>query len=198
MSTIHEQKTALRKKLLAERHEIPSEQKQAWDAALLRHTIETEFFQTTSLLLLYAPIGDEPRLLPLAQEAWRRGKQVAFPISHKQTHTLTFHTVASLSELNEGTYGIFEPPADAPTVESTRGALCIVPALAFDRAGYRLGYGGGYYDRLLAALEGHTLGLCYHQLLQPSLPRGEYDQAVELIITEKGRLYPDETTKKES
>ncbi len=191
------EKTTLRRELRALRRAIPPEEKKATDAILVGKALLTDVYRSADLLLLYAPLSDEPNLLALAEEAWRDGKQVAFPISHTETHTLTFHTVASLSELREGTYGIFEPSCDAPIAQITNKTLCIVPALAFDRAGYRLGYGGGYYDRLLSDFPGHTLALFYHTLLQNELPRGEYDCAVELLITEKEVLLPDEGTKKE-
>ena len=92
----------------------------------------------------------------------------------------------------------FFASADAPIAQITRATLCVVPALAFDRSGYRLGYGGGYYDRLLAEFCGRTVGLFYHEFLQDELPRGIYDRAVELLITEKEVLSTDEGTKKES
>ena len=191
------EKTALRRELRALRRAIPPEEKKALDAILVEKALATDIYRGADLLLLYAPLADEPDLLSLAAEAWRDGKEVAFPISHTDTHTLTFHTVTSLSELREGAYGIFEPSCEAPMANITSKTLCIVPALAFDRAGYRLGYGGGYYDRLLSEFCGHTLGLFYHAFLKNDLPRGEYDRAIELLITEKEVLSTDEGTKKE-
>jgi 5-formyltetrahydrofolate cyclo-ligase len=191
------EKTALRRELRALRRAIPPEEKKALDAILVEKALATDVYRGADLLLLYAPLADEPNLLALAAEAWRDGKEVAFPISHTDTHTLTFHTVTFLSELREGAYGIFEPSYEAPMANITSKTLCIVPALAFDRAGYRLGYGGGYYDRLLSDFGGHTLGLFYHAFLKNDLPRGEYDRAIELLITEKEVLSTDEGTKKE-
>jgi len=191
------EKTALRRELRALRRAIPLEEKKALDAILVEKALATDVYRGADLLLLYAPLSDEPDLLALAETAWRDGKQVAFPISHTDTHTLTFHTVAALSELCEGAYGISEPSRDAPIAQITSKTLCIVPALAFDKAGYRLGYGGGYYDRLLSDFSGHTLGLFYHAFLKNALPRGEHDRTVELLITEKEVLLPDEETKKE-
>ena len=190
-------KKLLRRELRALRRAIDPEEKKTLDATLVEKALATDVYRGADLLLLYAPLADEPNLLALAQAAWHDGKQVAFPISHTDTHTLTFHTVPSLSELCEGAYGIFEPRYDAPLAPITSKTLCIVPALAFDRAGYRLGYGGGYYDRLLAEFDGHTLGLFYHKFLKNKLPRGEYDRAVELLITEKEVLSTDEGTKTE-
>jgi len=192
-----DEKAALRRELRALRRAIPTKEKAMLDEALVAKALATEAYRNADLLLLYAPLSDEPNLLALADAAWRDRKQVAFPISHTETHTLTFHTIASLAELREGSYGIMEPSREAPIATLTSKTLCIVPALAFDREGYRLGYGGGYYDRLLSDFSGHTLGLFYHKFLKNHLPRGEYDRAVELLITEKEVLLLDEGTKKE-
>ena len=190
-------KKTLRRELRAQRRAIDPERKATLDAALVARAIQTKAFSNAELLLLYAPLPDEPNLLPLAEEAWKQGKQVAFPISLTDTHTLGFHIVESLDELIEGSYGILEPPTTAPIVTKTKGALCLVPALAFDKEGFRLGYGEGYYDRFLAEFQGTSLGLFYHEFLQNALPRGTYDRAVDLLITEKGVLLPDENQKTE-
>lgn len=191
------EKTPLRRELRTLRRAISSDEKMLRDAILVQKALQTEVYRKADLVLLYAPLSDEPNLRKLAEQAWLDGKQVAFPISHTDTHTLSFHTVNSFSALCEGAYGILEPPAHAPIASITAATLCIVPALAFDRDGYRLGYGGGYYDRLLADFGGHTLGLFYHEFLKDTLPRGKYDRAVELLITEKEVLSTDEGTKKE-
>ena len=157
-----EAKKELRRALRAKRRSIDPQRKAEMDQALVAHTLTTKEFQRARVIFLYAPLSDEPDLLPLAEEAWRLGKQVAFPISHTDTHTLSFHTVNALTELCEGAYGISEPPQTAQAVTATEDTLCIVPALAFDRHGFRLGYGGGYYDRLLADFQGTAIGLFYH------------------------------------
>ena len=185
-------KRELRRDFIARRRALPPETKAAWDALLVSNTVHTKQFQSAAVLLLYAPLADEPNLLPLAEAAFAGGKQVAFPISHTDTHTLTFHTVGSIDDLQEGAYGILEPPCDAQTVTNTKNALCIVPALAFDKHGFRLGYGGGYYDRFLSEFQGISLGLFYHEFLHNELPRGNFDRAVDLLISEKGVRLPDE------
>lgn len=191
------EKQILRRELRALRRSIAPNEKAELDCLLVENVLTTDLYRDADLILLYAPLADEPNLLAIADAAWRDGKEIAFPRSLTDTHTLSFHTVSSLSELTSGEYGISEPPTYAPIARMTSQTLCIVPALAFDRSGYRLGYGGGYYDRLLADFCGRTLGLCYHRFLKISLPRNTYDRAVECLITEKEVLSPDEGSKKE-
>ena len=117
---------------------------------------------------------------------------MAFPISDPKTCTLSFRLVSSLSELSPGAYGIFEPTADAPFAENDFLTLCVVPAVSFDRFGFRLGYGKGFYDRFLADFHGKSVGLIDSRLLTDSLPRDEFDKSVDLIITEREEWIPYE------
>ena len=85
-----------------------------------------------------------------------------------------------------GAFGIPEPRRDTPVLPPQAFDLAVVPAVAFDRAGFRIGRGGGYYDRYLAQMRGVKIGLCYTQFLLPSLPRELHDERVDLILTEEG------------
>ena len=158
------------------------------DRALCEQVASHPFFASCELLLLFSPTKGEPDLLPLADLARSLGKQVAFPLCHKEDHTLTFHLVSSPDELSTGAYGILAPSPDAPMPRLTENTLCLLPALSFDRQGYRLGYGGGYYDRFLSNFPGRTVGPIYSCLVSESLPMEEHDKAVHQIITERGTL----------
>ena len=98
---------------------------------------------------------------------------------------MTFHFVSDLAELTKGSYGIFEPPAENPYYSGEHPALCVVPALSYDRLGHRIGYGGGYYDRFLSSFTGETCGFVYEEFFAPALPHEPHDVAVSYIITEK-------------
>ena len=95
-----------------------------------------------------------------------------------------------LDGLTPARFGIPEPDGSCPALANSdfARALILVPALAFDENGYRLGYGGGYYDRFLARFGGVTVGLVYRDLLFDNLPKGYYDRKVKLIISESGVL----------
>ena len=128
----------------------------------------------------------------MPEAALKAGKRLAFPRCHPDTCTMTYGIVSSLDDLVEGAYGILEPREDAEIYVPApyKHDICVVPAVCFDKKGYRIGYGKGYYDRFLSGFGGTSVGFCLSRFLCDSLPRGRYDRAVDLIITEKGVIAP--------
>ena len=113
-------------------------------------------------------------------------KRVAFPISQTDTCTLDFRFVNSIDELQTGAYGIFEPRENAAKATFTERTLCVVPALAVDKEGFRLGYGKGYYDRFLCDFKGLSACALLNGFSCESLPHDENDIPVNIIIFETG------------
>lgn len=183
---IAEQKRVLRSELLARRSVLDAADRLAWSESIARHVVASESFCRAKTVLCYAPVRGEVDPLPIAREAWRQGKQVAFVRSNVEDGTLTFCRVDAPQELIEGAYRIPEPPESAPILSAFDDALCIVPALAFDRRGYRLGYGKGYYDRFLSDFSGRSVGLCYSRLLCDAIPIDAHDVAVDEVFCEEG------------
>lgn len=145
-------------------------------------------YKGADTILLYFPTRSEPDISSLALAAWNDGKQVAFPISQTDALRLDFRLISSLDELYTGTYGIREPRADAPLALFTERTLCIVPALAIDEDGYRLGYGKGYYDRFLSSFPGSSAVAIHSSLICERLPRNDTDIPIHTIITETGAI----------
>ena len=186
------QKAELREKLLSEREAIPPEKREAMSRAICSRAVSLSGFRLAQTILLYAPKPVEVDVLPIARAAWDLGKSVAFPRCHRPEGSyayMTYHIVNSLDELSPGSFGLLEPAEDSPLYDPAsdmRGSLAFAPAIAFDRAGYRLGYGGGYYDRFFNAYSGSVVGVIFSDFIVPSLPHGRYDIRAGLIITEKG------------
>ena len=90
--------------------------------------------------------------------------------------------------MKQVSFGILEPGEDCPLVPREEIDLVLVPAVCYDRRGYRLGFGGGYYDRWLERFEGPTVGLCREAVLQETVPIEAHDRRVDTLITEKGCL----------
>ena len=99
---------------------------------------------------------------------------------------MTFRYVTSKDQLKERTFGILEPDPECEVCHPSNFSLLIVPGLVYDKKGFRIGYGKGFYDRFLSAFEGASIGLCYASFSVPEVPKGRYDRHVDVIITEKG------------
>jgi len=158
-------------------------QRQASD--LISAQIEAwEPFRNAGVVLSFLPMRGEVDLRPLIfhfpQKRWAIPRVVEGPSRH-----LEFHSYRD-DRLVRHRYGMLEPDPTLPEIPSAAADLIIVPGMAFTRHGYRLGYGGGYYDRLLSG-GGHaiTLGVCYHALLLDDLPHGDRDVPVEHVVTER-------------
>ena len=147
----------------------------------------TEFLSADTLLT-YFPIGSEIDLTPITERALSLGKSVAYPVCDTETSTLTFKYIHSLAELTAGSYSIPEPSESDEIFCDKSSALCIVPALAVDKSGVRLGYGRGYYDRFLKNFSGTAIVAIYSELLTDALPRDKYDIPLEFIVTERGNI----------
>ena len=162
--------------------------KQKYSELLCSGIATLKEYKDADVILLYFPTRSEPDISPLADIARRDGKKVAFPISVTKDCTLDFRFISSPDELEIGAYGIREPRADTERATLSGRTLCIVPALAVDTDGYRLGYGKGYYDRFLSAFKGNTVVAIHSSLVCERLPRNDTDIPVKTIITETGAI----------
>ena len=175
----------MRRELLAQRNAISPKEKQAWDKAINSAIVGDAWFGQAEAMLAYYPVGSEPDIRPVLEEALRQGKRVYLPRCIPESKEMAFHQIASLEGLKPGAHGIPEPENSNYALRITNYELSLVPGLAFDRAGFRLGYGGGYYDRFLARHDHlRTMGVCYAAMLREFLPKNATDIAVERVITE--------------
>ncbi len=181
-------KAALRRELKRRRAALPRREEK--NAALLAALTALPELQQARALLCYVSVGEEPDTRSLLEVAWARGQEVYAPVC-RPGGRLTFHRVAGWEDLAPAPFGLLEPdPLRCPAWTPGPGAVCVVPGLAFDETGHRLGYGKGYYDRFLAVFEGIAVGLCYGALLLPALPREAHDRPVQLLVTEDGPVRP--------
>jgi len=139
----------------------------------------------------YMPVRDELDPRPLLQALVARGMVAAMPCVVGVGTPLLFRQWNTGAALVPRTFGLWEPAADAPVVEPD---LLLVPLLAFDRGGHRLGYGRGYYDRTLASLRAQrrivAVGLAFAAQAMLSLPAGDHDQRLDWIVTEAAVIRP--------
>lgn len=167
------------------RASISEEERTEKSDKICAHISTMREFSDCDILFAYYPIKTEASALQLIQTALALGKPVALPISVKQDLTLDFRIIRSLEEMKLGAYEIPEPDPLAPRALSSKKSLCIVPALAFDENGSRLGYGKGFYDRFLRDFKGFSIGITFSELLFPSIPTDKNDVAVNAVVTDK-------------
>ena len=188
MYEIRKRKNDIRVKYKALREAIPPEKKAQMDAKICTTFLGLATYRYASVLLMYAPKSDEVDIMPIAEKALADGKKVAFPRCIPDTHDMEYHFITSLDQLKKGTYGLLEPTPDLPVYdrESVEPTACIVPALVYDKRGFRLGYGKGYYDRYLGSYTGSKVGMIYSEFIIDTVPRGRFDLSVDFIVTERG------------
>lgn len=153
-----------------------------WQPLLDAFLVLPEVEKAQTVMLFYG-VGREPDTTELIEALWKRGKTVLLPRCLPGRGMEACKIVPG-SKLVYSSYGIPEPDQECPVVARDRIDLILVPNLCCDQQGYRLGHGGGYYDRYLAGYSGMTVSLCPEEWLQEQLPRDEYDLPVQLVLTE--------------
>jgi 5-formyltetrahydrofolate cyclo-ligase len=143
-------------------------------------------------VLLYAPLPGEVDIWPLAQTALLQGKILALPAFNRKTRDYDVRCVSDLQQdVVAGHFGIREPSEGRPPPPSKVLDLTLVPGVAFDLSGRRLGRGRGYYDRLLAAWRGLSCGVCFDEQVFESLPVEPHDIQLNCILTPTRFFQPD-------
>lgn len=179
-------KRELRDRMKTLRRNMSPAEKAAKDAAILGRITALPEYRRASLVLTYVSTPIEVDTHALIARALADGKRVAVPYCIPGKVEMLFCQISGMEDLAPGTFGVLEPdPEKLPVLRDFRDSVCILPGLAFDLQGYRLGYGKGYYDRFLSKYRGVNIGACYNVCLKPLLPHGRYDKMVAILATEK-------------
>lgn len=181
-------KHAIRQQLLARRKQLATAEAQSLGHSVQQRLIGSECFSRAKTLALYSPVNNEVQTDQLLSAALLQGQRVCYP--RVCGDALKFVAVTSVESLLPGAFGVAEPQGGS-LVPVDGIDLVVVPGIAFDLAGHRLGYGKGFYDRELSRFEqaAVSVGLCYDFQLCAVLPVEGHDQALDYIVTEK-RLIP--------
>ena len=182
-------KQRLREKIKSQRRSLPAAVKEGRDRRVRNHMLRLRQYQSASTVLAYMSTTIEVDTRSILEDALKKGKRVALPRCVPGTRLMEFYYIRSFDELEKGAYGILEPCAACEPCRDFQGSICIVPALCYDRSGYRLGYGGGYYDRFLSGYPGIKIGIIYAQNLCRALTHGKFDQHVDLVVSDRGFFY---------
>jgi 5-formyltetrahydrofolate cyclo-ligase len=173
------------------RSELSEEQRHLFDEAILHQLLETKEFQNCKRIFTYVSFQSEIDTLPIIEETFRLGKQVYIP--KVEAHGMEFYEIKSLEGLQRSTYGILEPIGGMDDrfafVATSKGQienLMLLPGLAFDLSGNRIGYGAGYYDKYLTLQRSdtfHKVALAYDFQLIERVPAEKFDICADVIIT---------------
>lgn len=173
-------KQELRKSIRARKRAMSLDEIESRSAKLLELFTATEEYQNAKTLYGYMPYNQEVRTVPILQKALEDGKQVAVPKVYGDD--MKFLYITNFEDFAKSEFGIPEPIADEPIAQDET-ALVLMPGLAFDPAGHRIGYGGGFYDKFLSAEPSHpTVALCYEFQVLPQLETEEFDIPVDKVI----------------
>jgi 5-formyltetrahydrofolate cyclo-ligase len=180
-------KRRLRRVQAERRRKVAGDARIAAAEAILEHLVADAQMGSARRIGLFAALADEPPTRPLFEALRRAGGVCLLPRCRAQQ--LVYAQVARWEDLRPGRYGVLEPPPGEPAAELGAGDVVLVPGLAFDRAGHRLGRGGGYYDRTFppGRADGPVLfGLCYALQVVDDVPHDSRDCRMDAIVTERG------------
>ena len=173
-------KKELRRAIREQKRAMSPEEIEQRSAKLAELFLNSEAYKNAKTVYGYLPYNQEVRTVPMLEQALRDGKRVAVPKCYGEE--MRFLYMDDLSLVEKGYAGIPEPIADGPVADD-QTALVLMPGMAFDPQGHRIGYGGGFYDKFLAAEPNHpTLALCYSFQVLPHLETEEFDIPVDTVL----------------
>ncbi|MDO8340336.1 MAG: 5-formyltetrahydrofolate cyclo-ligase [Candidatus Burarchaeum sp.] len=178
-------KKQMKSDMLAKRKSHACELVEKKSAAIMERLFALPEFRKAKTILFYAAKKDEVQTLEMIQKALDMGKTVALPITVVEGKNLVLAEVRNLSRLSEGAFGVLEPMDYVP-VKPEEVDLVIVPGVAFDVHGDRLGHGMGYYDKLLKQMpDALFIGLAFEFQMVEDIPEEEHDVSVHKVVTEE-------------
>ena len=177
----------LRKEMKAKLAQMPPQEVSVKSYAACLSLMALPEYRDAQVIMLYLPISQEVDTAEIAMHAWQVDKTVLAPkVNRSQRHMLAVQIHSLDDGLTRGEFGIREP-VEGEVWPAGEIDLIIVPALAYDRTGGRLGRGGGFYDRFLAAQPTHAVacGLGFHEQIVDQLPIHAHDHPIDILVTDK-------------
>ena len=180
---IRTQKNELREYFAKKRKSLPPDEKKHLDKKISDKLLAMSVFKSANQILLYSSTIDEISTDYIFQSAIELGKSCFFPKCFERSK-MSFFRVNKPEDLIDDAFDIKAPKYEDEIYTPMPSDIIIVPAMSYDKKGYRLGYGKGFYDRFLPEFMGTKIGLCYSGFISDSLPKGRFDISVDIIITE--------------
>jgi 5-formyltetrahydrofolate cyclo-ligase len=162
---------------------LPAEARAAASSHLRGVLSAQPIWSRAASVLCFAPLASEPDITFVMDEAWRANKTVALPRYDAGGGRYLAAKITARSQLVSGLFGTLEPSVNCPAMPLNQLDLALVPGVAFDLAGRRLGRGKGFYDRLLAEVSGHKCGVAFDVQVVAEIPEEPHDVRVDSILT---------------
>lgn len=176
-------KNELRRKYRELRKSIDNKNQKDFDICL--NFLNSDLYKNSKQILCFSSLDGEISTDLIISQTLKDGKALALPACTDGCGNMRFYKVKSIDELISGYFGIKEPDTEkCPLICDFSSSVCVVPAFCFDKSGFRLGYGKGYYDKFLKKFTSASVGLCYNDFIEEKLPADEYDVPVDYIITQ--------------
>lgn len=187
---IRKVKNEYRAKAKEYRASLSSQEKEALDDKIFQNLFSLEKFLDAKTVLCYMSTPSEINTRRIISKLFSEDKTVALPRCIDDSRDMEFFCITSFDQTEKHTFGVYEPTAKkCERLRDFRNSVCILPGLGFDREGYRLGYGKGYYDRFLSSYKGIKIGICYEKCVFEELPRGFFDVSADIVVTETEIIY---------
>ena len=185
--SLQAEKQQLRREMLEKRRSLTTAEIATWSGRIADHFCSWPVYRNSGTVMFYLAMPDEPQTEPLIQDALQRGKRICVPLLGEKYGEMTAAAITSLDDLVIGKLGLKMPnPGKTEHIPPTAIDLVVVPAVAFDRGGNRLGMGAGYYDRFLMGKRCLLLGVTWTCQLIDKLPCEEHDIRMRYLLTEDG------------
>ncbi|MBB6444923.1 5-formyltetrahydrofolate cyclo-ligase [Bacillus benzoevorans] len=182
------EKQKLRKEIRAKLKQIPKPLYEHYSYTIAQELYKDPLWQAASVIGITISIAPEVDTYQIIRTAWAEGKRVAVPKCHDKERTMDFRYLQRFNQLESVYFGLLEPiETETELAAKAEIDLLLVPGIAFTQQGYRMGVGGGYYDRFLEDFKGGTISLAFAQQIVPEIPVEEHDLPVGKIITNDGR-----------
>ncbi len=179
---------AHRRALLRTRDAMTQEAQARASRRIVENLLGLAEYQNASGVMSYMPIGSEADVEAFNRQALADGKALYLPVS-LSGGSMYASRLRAMDRLRKGRFGVREPEQDEKAPEGAI-QMIVIPGLAFDRMGGRIGYGAGYYDRFLPGVPAWRVGVCFEDQLADCVPMGAHDVAMEILVTERGVCRP--------
>jgi len=180
-------KAQIRQEILRKRDNIPPVVRSAKNKMILERMLSLEEFKNAGIIFFFASFRTEVDTTEMIKSAHSSGKRVLLPKVDKDRHELLLYEIRDFSELAPGYMGIPEPSFQGRQMSINDADIVIIPGAGFDASGNRIGYGGGYYDRLLSGLQKDSpvIAPAYEEQVVDSIPSEPHDIRVQMIVTDR-------------